>query len=151
MSDNSSVYLVNAQPVKAELSLAAPLSQAKAPIQLDVMIVCKKVEQDTRPTLTPACAVMAATNSARDKLLRLASVGLQLSENDRRVVIFSQFLAALGPVTNVETAVEALSSQQEKLEQLAIDLKLAEISAADSDFQADLPLFALANDPLLHH
>ena len=143
--------IVNAHPVKAELSLAAPLSQAKAPIQLDVMVVCKKVEQDARPTLTPACAVVAATNSARDKLLRLTSVGLQLSENDRRVVIFSQFLAALGPVTNVETAVAALNSQQGKLEQLAIDLKLDEVTARESLPQADLPLFALANELLLHY
>ena len=39
--------VVNSQPVKAEMSVAAPKSQAKEPIQLDIIIVCRK---DTMPT-----------------------------------------------------------------------------------------------------
>ena len=34
--------VVNSQPVKAEMSVAAPKSQAKEPIQLDIIIVCRK-------------------------------------------------------------------------------------------------------------
>ena len=34
--------VVNCQPVKAEMSVATPKSQAKEPIQLDIIIVCRK-------------------------------------------------------------------------------------------------------------
>ena len=34
--------VVNSQPVKAEMSVATPKSQAKEPIQLDIIIVCRK-------------------------------------------------------------------------------------------------------------
>jgi putative DNA methylase len=40
--------LVNAHPLKAEMSVAAPKSQAKEPIQLDVVLVCRKRATDDR-------------------------------------------------------------------------------------------------------
>ncbi|MGH9424739.1 MAG: adenine-specific DNA methylase, partial [Terriglobia bacterium] len=40
--------VVNAHPVKAEMSVAAPKSQAKEPIQLDIVLVCRPSEQDSR-------------------------------------------------------------------------------------------------------
>ena len=35
-------HFVNAHPVKAEMSVATPKFQAKEPIQLDVILVCRK-------------------------------------------------------------------------------------------------------------
>ena len=37
--------VVNSQPVKAEMSVATPKSQAKEPIQLDIIVVCRKAER----------------------------------------------------------------------------------------------------------
>ena len=34
--------VVNSHPVKSEMSVATPKSQAKEPIQLDIIIVCRK-------------------------------------------------------------------------------------------------------------
>ena len=34
--------MVNSHPVKSEMSVATPKSQAKEPIQLDIIIVCRK-------------------------------------------------------------------------------------------------------------
>ena len=50
------------------------------------------------------------------------SVGLTLSLNDRRIVLVSQFISALGPVTSANDAVQALLEAQDKLEQLVQDL-----------------------------
>jgi hypothetical protein len=52
-------------------------------------------------------------------LARLKSIGLELSRNDRRIVVMSQFISALGPVTSPEIVVQALSSYQAKLEEVA--------------------------------
>ncbi|MCH8047257.1 MAG: adenine-specific DNA methylase, partial [Planctomycetes bacterium] len=48
--------IVNAHPVKAEMSVATPKSQAKEPIQLDVILVCVKRELDDRKAPPPNVA-----------------------------------------------------------------------------------------------
>ena len=111
--------IVEAHPVKAEMSVATPQSQAKEPIQLDIILVCKKKEQDTRTPLEPSEALDESVRRAIHKLQRLTSVGLTLSLNDRHIVFVSQFISALGPITSVSNSVLALRQQQDKLEQLA--------------------------------
>jgi len=83
--------VVNSQPVKAEMSVAAPKSQAKEPIQLDIIIVCRKesVAHKHRPTVTQAI------ESAGAKLGRLRAAGFSLSRNDRKIVMFGQLLTTL--------------------------------------------------------
>ena len=90
--------IVNAQPVKAEMSVAAPKSQAREPIQLDVILVCRKRAFDARRPEPSAAALARAFAKAVAKAARLGSKGLELSRNDRRVILYSQFLAELGPV-----------------------------------------------------
>ncbi len=112
--------VVNAHPVKAEMSVAAPKSQAKEPIQLDIVLVCKKKVCDARIPAEPAQALEEASKRATQKLGRLTTVGLKLSQNDRRIVVMSQFISALGPAapTNV---VRTLLEQQGQLEQTSSD------------------------------
>jgi putative DNA methylase len=84
--------VVNAQPVKAEMSVATPKSQAREPIQLDVIIVCRKrgmAQHRRRPSAEEALA------SAKAKLGRLREAGLCLSRNDRRIVALGQLLTTL--------------------------------------------------------
>jgi putative DNA methylase len=111
--------VVNAHPVKAEMSVATPKSQAKEPIQLDIVLVCRPSEQDSRtPGEVSECVGMAA-RSAIEKLSRLRAIGLKLSLNDCRITVTSQFVSSLGPVSSSETAVRALVSQQSQLQEAA--------------------------------
>jgi putative DNA methylase len=84
--------VVNSQPVRAEMSVATPKSQAREPIQLDIILVCRKTEIAgfRRPTIDQAL------ESARAKLGRLREAGFELSRNDRKVVMFGQLLTTLG-------------------------------------------------------
>jgi len=83
--------VVNSQPVKAEMSVAAPKSQAKEPIQLDIIIVCRKasIARAHRPSVTQAL------ESASAKLGRLRTAGFALSRNDRKIVFFGQLLTTI--------------------------------------------------------
>ena len=82
--------VVNSHPVKAEMSVAMPKSQAKEPIQLDIILVCKKGEAtDKRSKVSVAMA------SAKEKLRRLQSVGFNLSRNDIKIVFHGQLLTTL--------------------------------------------------------
>jgi putative DNA methylase len=81
--------VVNSQPVKSEMSVATPKSQAKEPIQLDIILVCRKVS-DHKPI-----SIRRAVASARAKAKRLSDAGFKLSRNDWRVVLYGQLLTSL--------------------------------------------------------
>jgi len=82
--------VLNSHPVKAEMSVATPKSQAKEPIQLDIILVCRKVTAASRHVETPD-----ALASAREKVRRLESAGFSLSRNDRKIVFYGQLLTTL--------------------------------------------------------
>jgi putative DNA methylase len=84
--------VVNSQPVKSEMSVATPKSQAREPIQFDIVLVCRKSGAGGHPK--PAHP-REALESARAKLGRLVSAGFKLSRNDRKVVLFGQMLPTL--------------------------------------------------------
>ncbi len=90
--------VVNSQPVKAEMSVATPKSQAKDPIQLDIILVCRKqtVAHISRPSMSQA------TESAKAKITRLLTAGFQLSHNDRKIVLFGQLLTTLRSPDDME-------------------------------------------------
>ena len=91
--------VVNSQPVKAEMSVATPKSQAKEPIQFDIILVCRK-----RTTAAQAAihTEIDALTSARRKIQRLLAEGFNLSRNDRRIVLFGQKLTMLRSVEDLE-------------------------------------------------
>ena len=110
--------IVNAHPVKSELSVAAPKSQTTEPIQVDVVLVCRKHNRHTHEPLALADAMEEAISRAQTKLQRLASAGLKLSRNDQRVVIFSQLIALID-TTSLDIAFQALSAHNSIVEQFA--------------------------------
>ncbi len=82
-------------PVKAEMSVAAPKSQAREPIDLDVILVCKK--RDARKCAPRAAheALRRAVGHASRQVGRLNAAGRRLSRNDVRVVVLSRLLVDL--------------------------------------------------------
>jgi putative DNA methylase len=86
--------LVQTQPVKAEMSVAMPKLAAKSPIDLDVLMVCRKAAADRRPLVAVEIALEAAEAAAAHKVGRFNGTGRRLSLNDVRIVVYSQALAA---------------------------------------------------------
>lgn len=138
--------VINAHPVKAEMSVATPKSQAKDPIQLDVIFVCRKRQEDPREPLALAEALKRAEKLARAKLARHGALELALSRNDCRVAAISQFLAMLGPVPTPQAAVDAVAGCQAELERVvtALFAETAKLAAATDAAQEgrQLTLFA---------
>jgi putative DNA methylase len=117
--------LVNCHPVKSEMSVAAPKSQAKEPIQLDIVMVCRKQAADTRKKSDAKIAFRQAVERATSKASRLKGCGLTLSVNDRRVILISQFL--------VETCAGRSAEQlSDVLLNTLTDLDLASMRLLDS-------------------
>jgi len=103
--------VVNSHPVKAEMSVATPKSQAKEPIQLDIVIVCRKTQADCKPKrISPKQAVV----SAKSKLKRLHEVGIKLSRSDCRIVMFGQLLTTLRSASEVDQIIKHVDRESAK-------------------------------------
>lgn len=98
-------------PVKSEMSVAAPKSQAKEPIDLDVILICRKRAAEKCVPSVGQEALRGAVGHARQQVDRLNSVGRRLSRNDVRVVLLSRLLVELTKGRTAEqsdTAIQAL-------------------------------------------
>jgi len=87
--------LVQSQPVKSEMSVAAPKSQAVEPIDLDVLMVSRKRQTDLRQRLATYEALRSADEHTHAKVDRFNRSGRKLSRSDVRVVLLSQLLVEL--------------------------------------------------------
>ncbi|HEV2391787.1 MAG TPA: DNA methyltransferase [Verrucomicrobiae bacterium] len=108
--------VVNAHPLKAEMSVATPKSQAKEPIQLDVVLVCRKRATDARGKAEDRAALRRATDRAAAKARRLNGCGLKLSVNDRRIILISEFLVAACAGRSVGELSDLLSANLSELD-----------------------------------
>jgi len=136
--------VIQAHPVKAEMSVAAPKVQATDPIDIDILLVCQKMHRDRRPKRTSAEAIRVAEAGARLRRDRFLSRGRALSRNDAKVLLFSRLLVELSAGRNagetvhqfgavlptLQASVDALhrdqvkaeNSPRTKLPQLSLDL-----------------------------
>jgi putative DNA methylase len=114
--------------VKAEMSVATPKFQAKEPIQLDVILVCRK-QSHSSDMMRPSPA--EALDRARDKLCRLAASGFTLSRNDRRITLVGQLLTTLLPT-------ESLDLLNRLVEQALDDEAFAPIAITKCEVQMSL-------------
>ncbi|SMC01602.1 putative DNA methylase [Rubrobacter radiotolerans DSM 5868] len=99
---------VAAQPIKSEMSVAAPKSQARDPIDIDVVLVCRKSCFDQRPTLGVDDALGTALGIAKEKVGQFSRKRTPLSGADERVIRLSQLLVALSAGRRAEDLVGAL-------------------------------------------
>lgn len=136
---NASFSIVNTHPVKAEMSVATPKSQAKEPIQLDVILVCRKRAFDYRSPELGSAALARAFDKAISKASRLRSKGFILSRNDRRVILYSQFLAELGPTQTAEITLRSLSEQQSGLDAALDEPSLCNPTILEGEETSDSP------------
>jgi putative DNA methylase len=114
--------VVNCHPVKSEMSVATPKSQAKEPIQLDIVLVCRKQTADRRKKTDAKVAFQRAVERASSKGSRLKDCGLSLSVNDRRVILISQFFVEACAGRSAEQLTDLLSSTLTDLDMAAMSL-----------------------------
>ena len=103
--------VVNAHPLKSEMSVGTPKAQAKEPIQFDIAIVCRKTLVYTEKPPSQKTAL----NAAKEKLARLESGGFTLSRNDQKIVLFGQLLTTLRESSELGEIAAAVESTQEEL------------------------------------
>ena len=108
--------IVQAQPVKSEMSVAIPKRSAKQPIDLDVLVVCRKKKSDRRERCAPDVAFSMAARVGSDRVQRFNSTGRKLSRNDVQVIFLSHLLVELSPCRNAEEVVSSLNPLLPRME-----------------------------------
>ena len=125
---------VNAHPVKSEMSVATPKSQAKQPIQLDVIMVCRKHLVGDRNPFDLAVAFERASERAKRKTIKLMSKGLRLSLNDGMVILIGMFLVEASAGRNSRQLTDAFRSKAEAFGSAAS--RLVETFSREIDLEA---------------
>lgn len=114
----SGLQVVAAHPIKAEMSVAVPKTQARDPIDLDIILVCRKTT--ARPsfaeTAWEGAAEVAAMATAQ--IDRLAGRGRKLSRNDIRVIVMAQALRQLTIPGSTALALKRLAAWETDAEAL---------------------------------
>jgi adenine-specific DNA methylase len=104
-------------PIKAEMSVAMPKLQAKEPIDLDIILVCRKRAAlkthrwngDLWGTVAPPAQAQAE---------RLRASGRKLSRNDIRIIVMAQLLRQVSRSPVMESALHLLDTVNGETETL---------------------------------
>jgi adenine-specific DNA methylase len=106
--------IVAAHPIKAEMAGATPKSQAREPIDLDVILVCRKSKRKSAKGSAPL--LRSAIASATEQIDRLRASGRRLSRNDLRVIVSAQAIAVLSQSCTIELAGEAFRQLEPEID-----------------------------------
>jgi adenine-specific DNA methylase len=108
-------------PIKSEMSVAMPKHQAKEPIDLDVIIVCRKRSQlQTRQWNGDLWN--AVSPFATRQVTRLRIAGRRLSRNDVRIIVTAQLLRQLSAMPSLESALSLLDASSSEIEKFITNL-----------------------------
>jgi adenine-specific DNA methylase len=118
-------FIVRAHPVKAEMSVAVPKQQAREPIDLDMILVCRKRMSLARHEHPEWPALLSdAIEEAARQLKRLQTSGRPVSRNDVRVVVMAQTIARVTQHPGDPGVAKGFEAFESKIEG-TIDLLLA--------------------------
>lgn len=113
--------IVAAHPVKAEMSVAVPKQQAKEPINLDIIVVCRKLESLTLHKWN-GDLWESVTAAAMSQVARFNSSGRPLSRNDVRIIVMSQLIRRLSVSVSTSRALDLLDLNMAEVERVIENL-----------------------------
>ena len=108
--------IVATHPIKAEMSVAAPKQQAKEPIDLDVILVCRKRTDFGGDVPSFPMVVANTTQAAAEQVARFNKVGRRLGRNDVRVVLMAQVIKRLSQHSSLVESLHWLDSRLTTIE-----------------------------------
>jgi len=111
-------YISAAFPIKAEMSVAMPKRQTKEPIDLDIVLVCRKRSALKKYEWSGNLWEMTYYPKAASQIARLRKVGRSLSRNDVRIIIMAQFIHYLSRSHTLEAARSLLKISAPEIESM---------------------------------
>ncbi len=112
----SGFVLTIAHPVKAEMSVAAPKQQAKEPIDLDIILVCRKRSEWRLKDSIEIDLWDNAKDAAKEQIIRFNRTGRHLSRNDIRVVLMGQIVSRISQIKELKLMKILLTDFENQIE-----------------------------------
>ena len=103
-------------PIKAEMSVAMPKLQAKEPIDLDIILVCRKRSPLALHNREGGLWESIRTKAAA-QVRRFRDQGRRLSRNDVRVIVMAQFIRRLSLSHSTSGAIALLEADDNVIEE----------------------------------
>jgi adenine-specific DNA methylase len=104
------------QPMKSEMSVATPKSQASRPIDVDMIIVCRKRGGSEAARSVDQTVLPKSIDAARAQVLRFVKAGRQLGYADIRVIVAAHVVRLLSKLSSSADASTILVSIEADLD-----------------------------------
>ncbi|MDI6743959.1 MAG: DNA methyltransferase [Thermodesulfovibrionales bacterium] len=112
----SGFVLTITHPVKSEMSVATPKQQAKEPIDLDIILVCRKRSEWQLMDSIEIDLWNNAKDAAKDQIIRFNRAGRHLSRNDIRVVLMGQIVSRISQIKELKLMKILLTDFENQIE-----------------------------------
>jgi len=120
-----------AYPIKAEMSVSMPLRQAKSPIHLDLVLICRR---DTGSGAVEANGdrLESAIQDAERQVLSLKRVGIKVSLGDAKVILMGRVLCEAHRMRSLDAEEQFLHELE-----LGIDACVGQVMSAEGEVLYD--------------
>ncbi len=115
---------IQAFPIKAEMSVSMSIQQAKIPINIDLILVCRKSGRE-KSILSYNDITQQALHKAKNRISELVENKIKISDGDIKMILMGHLLCELSCLNNLE---DELKHLQEIENQIVHYIKLQKIS-----------------------
>jgi adenine-specific DNA methylase len=147
--EHARLRVVATHPIKAEMSVATPKSQAKEPINLDVVFVCRPVSQMADHTFVLP-TVDDLLGRVREYVLRLTTAGLTLSRGDLFVIAMSQFVTQCQSANDLDGVYRRAFSDEQAAILAELGVALERLSPDELIARREARQLRLLDEPALY-
>jgi hypothetical protein len=106
---------VQSYPIKAEMLVSMPLQQAKSPIHLDLIIVCRK-DSPGKLMKNVDINITSVVNEAKRQVSSLKGAGIKISLGDAKVILMGRLLCYIHSIRNLDLEEKFLDEIEEDIE-----------------------------------
>ncbi len=136
----SDFYIEATHPVKSEMSVAMPKYQAKNPIDLDIIIVCRKLSFIEPFTSVPGDLLEDSNKETQELVKRFNKTGKTLSRNDVKVILMARLITTLSRIEKIDTIMEYLDANEAQISKFVEEIwnKQTAIKSKSKELQTSL-------------
>ncbi len=118
-------FCYQSYPIKAEMSVSMPLRQAKSPIHLDLIVVCRR-ESHGRTKQRGEFIIGDVVSAAKQQVDSLKGVGIKVSLGDAKVILMGRMLCEIHKMENPEMEEELLDNIEADIDTFVSQVVLTE-------------------------
>ena len=114
---------VQSHPIKAEMSVSMPLQQARSPIHLDLIVVCREESQNSSRQ-NGDLNIAEVVSAAKRQVASLKGVGIKVSLGDAKVILMGRLLCAIHGARDIDLEEKLLEGLEDGIDSFVSQVML---------------------------